>query len=447
MSIFFPPSGGFFGSGFMPNRRMGNMPNVTPGTMPNRRLGAMPNVTPGTMPNIPVGAMPNQSTGWMPNEGGQMPNRRRGAVWMPNDPPGSSEMPNDPWRPRSLSVHPLTASPWPWQGSDPGWTFADDEALLAQGLRKARARIVKPSDPRLETLAAVNKVKPRDPYDPLWRWGSEFRVSALVAEMLGAYRVNGQQVWQLDLAVKKGKGSASAQLLFELKLPGTAQGDYDEQVDKVLRAAIEREDRMPEILSQYEDIRAYFALLTPWAQWDTPLVDEVFEVAWQWSRHLVMGLKNNIAALRPLQRSALVMPVVPTPAHGALPSGHATMAKLTADLLMALQPGMSQTRRHQLDAMARRIAFNRTVAGVHYPIDNRAGYELGAQMAKVFVAAATRGASIECLECALDGKSELREDEVASLTSTRTGDTKAVHLTNLDKLWRAAQAELATVLP
>jgi len=45
-------------------------------------------------------------------------------------------------------------------------------------------------------------------------------------------------------------------------------------------------------------------------------------------------------------------------------------------------------RSEQLDRLARRIAFNRVVAGVHFPVDSQAGYALGTQLARLLAALA-----------------------------------------------------------
>ena len=79
--------------------------------------------------------------------------------------------------------------------------------------------------------------------------------------------------------------------------------------------------------------------------------------------------------------SAQVQPLITTPGHGCLPSGHCTqsyvMAHVLARLLGVRAPGTGGDREVQLQRLAARIAINRVVAGVHFPVDNLAGRLLG----------------------------------------------------------------------
>ena len=87
--------------------------------------------------------------------------------------------------------------------------------------------------------------------------------------------------------------------------------------------------------------------------------------------------------------SPQVQPMIPTPTHGSLPSGHATEAFLMARLLwkLLIHSNAPQYKDHgywgqMLMRQAARIATNRTVAGVHFPIDSVAGGILGLVLAE-----------------------------------------------------------------
>lgn len=270
----------------------------------------------------------------------------------------------------------------PWQGTDPAWVYqGGQQALLAQALERTRSRIARPTDPRfpLRTKgvmpAAATAV---DAAAPLWRWGSEFRVHAVVADLAWRLRVDGQ-------VLKRTVGNGVS--LDMTKCAALDDAFFEGQIDKVQRAAVEREDRLPEILAQSGDFRVFFRVVLGLDFAASPFLAEVLAAAWQWATPLVMALKNDVAALRPVQRAPSVMPVIATPAHGSLPSGHATMAVLTAEILSQLlfDDEPAHPRVQQLDRLARRIAFNRVVAGVHFPVDSAVGYSLGLRLAGHFV--------------------------------------------------------------
>ena len=92
-----------------------------------------------------------------------------------------------------------------------------------------------------------------------------------------------------------------------------------------------------------------------------------------------------------------------TPAHGSFPSGHATEAFIASTVLWSLlgagtapHPVYSAaTCGEQLMRLASRIAINRTVAGVQFPVDSVAGAVLGLTLARYFVARCTGAASYD----------------------------------------------------
>ena len=260
-----------------------------------------------------------------------------------------------------------------------------------------------------------------------------------MADLLARVFVENQTVWSVQRKPKSAAMQLRATRIFELTPPGPAFL-YDTQIDKVVRAAVEREDRLPEILSQSDDLRPFFNAVTGLDCIPASHVAELLEVAWDWSTHLVMMLKNNVAELRPVQRSALVMPVIGTPGHGSLPSGHATLAALTAAVLSALLYPSGGARALMLDRLARRIAFNRVVAGVHFPMDSLVGYQLGQQLGQMFVATAYGAACPDVVNCVVNSESELREVTASQPMTLPKREKKALGL--LAQMWCAAEAQL-----
>jgi hypothetical protein len=269
----------------------------------------------------------------------------------------------------------------PWTGTDPAWVYAGGPgALLAQGLRRARSKIAPALDPRLPSVGPGVVAAAPAAGSALWRWAPAFRVQAVVAELLGRLVAQGTELhWVAPPTTGAPAGHSGTRCVFTL--PALAGFDWSDQIDKVLRAAVEREDRLPEILTQAQDLGAYFDAVSGVDRLQAPRLAELLQAANDATSHVLMALKNAAAVWRPYQRHSAIQPVIPTPGHGSLPSGHATIAALLAGLYVQLLPQASPLLREQLDRLARRIAFNRVVAGVHFPIDSEVGYALGAQIA------------------------------------------------------------------
>ncbi|MBN8506223.1 MAG: phosphatase PAP2 family protein [Burkholderiales bacterium] len=220
------------------------------------------------------------------------------------------------------------------------------------------------------------------------------------------------------------------------------------QIDKVLRAAVEREERLCEVLTQADDFWDFFCALLNLPRGAAPHTELLMDLAFRWAGIWVMGLKHQIAALRPFQSSSLVTTLLPTPQHGALPSGHATMATLFSELLIALlQP--NDARVAQLDRMARRIAFNRVVAGVHFPLDNAAGYALGQQLAALLKAYATGGEAPVTLQFSGTGGNDLATQNELRETQSRQPATSSTEKVPkqllLEWMWLQATEELVAL--
>jgi hypothetical protein len=105
-----------------------------------------------------------------------------------------------------------------------------------------------------------------------------------------------------------------------------------------------------------------------------------------------------------------VQPMVPAPLHGTLPSGHATEAFMFAFVLRALlrdawsrQHGWDEERfksswSDMLLRQAERVAINRTVAGVHFPVDSAAGFALACSLARYFLGRCGEGSTVQACE-------------------------------------------------
>jgi hypothetical protein len=78
-----------------------------------------------------------------------------------------------------------------------------------------------------------------------------------------------------------------------------------------------------------------------------------------------------------------VHPVIQTPDHSSFPSGHSMEAFAAATVLDRLVAGKLYTATGRTSLpfqIAHRIATNRTVAGVHFPVDSLAGALVGCRI-------------------------------------------------------------------
>jgi membrane-associated phospholipid phosphatase len=163
------------------------------------------------------------------------------------------------------------------------------------------------------------------------------------------------------------------------------------QVQLVLDWADLREERLPEIVTQIANTYAFWGALVPLHTERMRHTREVLDAAVQFAMFVEMQFKHELACWRPVDYSPQVQPVVTTPGHGALPSGHCVEAYVIKEVLEGLL-GLSnpqaadQAGLHaQFERTAARIATNRVVAGVHFPIDNVAGRLLGTVLGRYFV--------------------------------------------------------------
>jgi len=86
---------------------------------------------------------------------------------------------------------------------------------------------------------------------------------------------------------------------------------------------------------------------------------------------VVMCLKEEYHEARPSQVCPVIVPLLGPPVTPSFPSGHALQNHLIALCLGAANRSPNQP--DMLTKLARRIAQNRVIAGLHYPLDNEAG--------------------------------------------------------------------------
>jgi hypothetical protein len=165
-------------------------------------------------------------------------------------------------------------------------------------------------------------------------------------------------------------------------------GCFQEQL-KFLRDYLDqRPDRSAEILTQLGFPTPYFSMILGLQIGTNRYTLELIAITQVVAAHTAMVVKHHLACRRPDHLGAKVMPIIPTPAHATFPSAHATEAFAVAQVLNTLlecQEHYPDVKKRQalITKLAERIAVNRTVAGVHYPIDSWAGAILGRAVGQI----------------------------------------------------------------
>jgi membrane-associated phospholipid phosphatase len=154
-----------------------------------------------------------------------------------------------------------------------------------------------------------------------------------------------------------------------------------------------REDRAAEILAQLTVPTAFWSsvlnLHPDRTRWTIELIDAALGLA----AYAEQRIKHALACRRPMEYSPQIQPMILTPGHGSLPSGHSTEAHAIAyvlwKLLKAAQPTSNALWSEELMRQAARVAINRTIAGLHFPVDSAAGQLLGLTLGEYFVSRCT----------------------------------------------------------
>jgi membrane-associated phospholipid phosphatase len=218
-----------------------------------------------------------------------------------------------------------------------------------------------------------------------------------------------------------------------------------------------RDERLPEILVQLGDITSFFGAIDQLDATHTPHTLMLLHAASGFASTITQRIKLAFDAPRPVAFSPRLQPIIATPSHATLPSGHATEAFLLAGLLTVLRggsvTGSAADMEHRF-RLASRVAINRTVAGVHYPIDSGAGAVLGMALAEHLCAVAGQsGAGQWTFAGPSWNNSDFHQGIVADLVERAVAKgAKPVARVNSDetratddlwtRLWQSAQAEL-----
>ncbi|MGJ5175264.1 phosphatase PAP2 family protein [Bradyrhizobium oligotrophicum] len=255
--------------------------------------------------------------------------------------------------------------------------------MLAQGLQVTEQAITHVAGPHYEpTAKELGFSNPAN----MELWADWVRGSLYITDFLK------ELDWRVDEDQKKVCLSYGHNTFLDVQRP--AMACFEKQLDFMIAYLDQRPDRTPEILTQVGFPTPYFAMILGLQAGPNRYIFELIAITQVLASHVAMILKHHLACRRPDRIGAKVMPMIPTPAHGSFPSAHATEAFAVAEVLRGFveyhcnKPHYAdfKRRRELLSKLAERIAVNRTVAGVHYPIDTWAGAILGRAVGQIVLA-------------------------------------------------------------
>jgi hypothetical protein len=252
-----------------------------------------------------------------------------------------------------------------------------------------------PMDPRPPFLKFNTHVRDWEPKNKVESLQSSVRAALVEVELLRSI--------VFGVATDAGTSDvASAHLSFTtggklVEINRLKRPVFDNQVKLVEAFSALRAERMSEILAQAVPQTAHWSSIVGMSPERHRYTWELLGIGLRLTMLLGMQFKFAFDVQRAVRRSAAIQPMIATPGHAAFPSGHATEACFVAELLPLLigDPAhpcaqnscnlRSDSISRQLGRLALRIAENRVVAGVHYPVDSIAGQTLGVMLARYLV--------------------------------------------------------------
>jgi membrane-associated phospholipid phosphatase len=261
--------------------------------------------------------------------------------------------------------------------------------------------------PLASALAPLTAESP----DNLERWSPAVRASVIDFELFSrlGFRADPPKtpnpqtmhLWHLDAG---NSGATPPGVLYRplasMTRPPIAV--FEDQLPFLDHYADLRADRASEILAQLTASTTFLGSIA-WLRPDrTRWTIELLAAAFRLANFVEMRFKHGLACRRAVEFSPQVQPMIATPGHASLPSGHATEAFTASTVLWLLFRRPSPLPVYGADLwgeelmrLASRIAINRTIAGMHFPIDSVAGAFLGLTLGHYVAARCTHAATYE----------------------------------------------------
>ncbi len=190
-----------------------------------------------------------------------------------------------------------------------------------------------------------------------------------------------------------------------VKLHRPERAVFRQQLPMVRAYSDLRTDRVNEILVQTGDLFSFYGALGYLSKDRNCNTMKALYACQRVAVHVEMPIKHFCRSPRPIDYATHIQPMIQTPDHSSYPSGHAievfAASTVLARIMTGLGPKEALSAPPDNDAgrmagmafrLAHRIASNRSVAGVHFPIDSAAGAVIGCMMGDALYRVAT-GAS------------------------------------------------------
>lgn len=224
----------------------------------------------------------------------------------------------------------------------------------------------------------------------VFRWDADIRLENAVTELMQPIRMS--RLAGEDDGIFMAAHENKKWPIFKLVRP--PRKCFEDQVDSVYQHIDLRPERLNEITSQIGIPMQFWASILDLNPVDHHYTLELLTVALAGLSHVNQYAKHTLACQRPVAYSPSIQPIINPRRFAAFPSGHAAEAFLVARLLQAIAGQPKQRRGSSKDAysldthlqrLAARIADNRVVAGVHFPVDSTAGRMVGECFADYFL--------------------------------------------------------------
>lgn len=256
------------------------------------------------------------------------------------------------------------------------------DTLLAKALLRQQAALgfLAPGTP----VVAPPRRSIDDPAQ-LDRWGPESRHALALLECLRGLEFDVDYASGARTRIDIRYGGRSVALV-ELGAPTDAM--LVAQVERVRALAAAREERAAEIVVQAGQRWPFWEQVAVLAPERRPRTRELLDAAVAFADLVKARLKHAFAVPRPIEWSALVMPLLTSAPDGSYPMGTAIEAYLVARVLESLADERGDATQ-AFRRVAHRMSENRVVAGLNFPVDAVAGRAVGVALGNLLVARCT----------------------------------------------------------